>query len=66
MEMTTGCEVFKRNLNDGTEIVISVDDAINELSNYYDIFTLEARFMKGEMFTLLDYVYEGVTYTIDN
>jgi hypothetical protein len=63
--MNTACDVFKRNLINGTEIVISVDDAINELSNYYDIFTLEERFMKGEMFTISDYVYEGAPYTID-
>ena len=63
--METGCDVFKRNLINSIEIVISVDDAINELSNYYDIFTLEERFMKGEMFTIPDYVYEGAPYTID-
>jgi len=64
--MTTGCDVLKKNLINDTEIVISVEDAINELSNYYDTSTLEARFMKGQRFPIPNYVYEGMPYTIDN
>ena len=58
----TRCDVLKKNLIDDTIIVISVDDAINELSNYYDTSTLEARLMKGQRFPIPNYVYVGAPY----